>query len=72
MLFYQNLIAKIICFLRLVVAIFILMILALCNKDSKVFGMLNKMGLVQPPYRCPIPVANDPNKVVIPAICSGG
>lgn len=39
---------------------------ALCNKDSKVFGMLNTMGLVQPPHRCPIPVANDPNKVVIP------
>ncbi|XP_074367806.1 putative hexosyltransferase MUCI70 [Apium graveolens] len=39
---------------------------ALCNKDSKVFGMLNTMGLVQPPHRCPIPVSNDPNKVVIP------
>lgn len=66
---------------------------ALCNKDSKVYGMLNTMGLVTPPHRktrdfssysflfidfnwlmfrellylgCVIPVADDPNKVVIP------
>ncbi|KAL8497783.1 hypothetical protein ACS0TY_021207 [Phlomoides rotata] len=39
---------------------------ALCNKDSKVYGMLNTMGLVTPPHRCPIPVANDPNIIVIP------
>ncbi|KAI3446798.1 hypothetical protein Pfo_003463 [Paulownia fortunei] len=39
---------------------------ALCNKDSKVYGMLNTMGLVTPPHRCPIPVADDPNKIVIP------
>ncbi|KAG8367541.1 hypothetical protein BUALT_Bualt16G0082600 [Buddleja alternifolia] len=39
---------------------------ALCNKDSKVFGMLNTMGLVTPPHRCSIPVADDPNKIAIP------
>ncbi|KAK4401368.1 hypothetical protein Sango_0877500 [Sesamum angolense] len=39
---------------------------ALCNKDSKVFGMLNNMGLVTPPHRCPIPVADDPEKITIP------
>ncbi|EYU31798.1 hypothetical protein ABFS82_11G036900 [Erythranthe guttata] len=39
---------------------------ALCNKDSKVYGMLNTMGLVAPPHRCAIPVADDPNSVVIP------
>lgn len=39
---------------------------ALCNKESKVFGMLNTMGFVQLPHRCPIPLADDPDKVVIP------
>ncbi|XP_073139225.1 probable hexosyltransferase MUCI70 [Henckelia pumila] len=39
---------------------------ALCTKASKVFGMLHTMGLVTPPHRCPIPVADDPNKIVIP------
>ncbi|KAL3843339.1 hypothetical protein ACJIZ3_000742 [Penstemon smallii] len=39
---------------------------ALCNKDSKVFGMLNNMGLVTPPHRCPIPIADDPNNIAIP------
>ncbi|KAI5647785.1 hypothetical protein M9H77_33790 [Catharanthus roseus] len=39
---------------------------AFCNKESKVFGMLSTMGLVTMPHRCPIPVADDPNKVVIP------
>ncbi|KAL2468513.1 hypothetical protein Fot_50089 [Forsythia ovata] len=39
---------------------------ALCSKDSKVFGMLNTMGLMKPLHRCTIPVADDPNKVVIP------
>lgn len=39
---------------------------AFCNKDSKVFGKLYTMGLVRPPHRCPIPVADDPNAVVIP------
>ncbi|KAL6509098.1 hypothetical protein OROGR_023205 [Orobanche gracilis] len=39
----------------------------LCNKDSKVYGMLNTMGLTPPPHhRCPIPVVDDPNKIVIP------
>ncbi|KAL1563474.1 putative hexosyltransferase MUCI70 [Salvia divinorum] len=39
---------------------------ALCNKDSKVYGMLSTMGIVTPPHRCPIPIAGDPNKIVIP------
>ncbi|KAM7470948.1 hypothetical protein LguiA_009131 [Lonicera macranthoides] len=39
---------------------------ALCNKDGKVFGMLNTMGLVQPPHRCSVPIADDPEKIVIP------
>ncbi|KAL0307824.1 UNVERIFIED_CONTAM: hypothetical protein Scaly_2969000 [Sesamum calycinum] len=39
---------------------------ALCNKDSKVYGMLNTMGFVTPPHRCTIPVANDPYNIVIP------
>ncbi|XP_022876150.1 uncharacterized protein LOC111394529 isoform X1 [Olea europaea var. sylvestris] len=39
---------------------------ALCNKDGKVFGVLNSMGLVKLPHRCPIPVADDPDKIVIP------
>ncbi|KAL3629632.1 hypothetical protein CASFOL_026854 [Castilleja foliolosa] len=39
---------------------------ALCNKDSKVYGVLHTMGLVTPPHRCSIPVADDPNKIVIP------
>lgn len=39
---------------------------ALCNRESKVFIMLNTMGLVTPPHRCHIPVADDPNKIVIP------
>ncbi|XP_051149215.1 probable hexosyltransferase MUCI70 [Andrographis paniculata] len=39
---------------------------ALCNKNSRVNGMLNTMGLVTPPHRCQIPVADDPNKIVIP------
>ncbi|CAI9280256.1 unnamed protein product [Lactuca saligna] len=39
---------------------------AICNKDSTVFQMLHTMGLVTPPHRCSIPLANDPEKVVIP------
>ncbi|CAI9764323.1 unnamed protein product [Fraxinus pennsylvanica] len=39
---------------------------ALCNKESKVFGMLNTMGLMKSLHRCPIPVADDPNEIVIP------
>lgn len=37
-----------------------------CNKE---YGMLNAMGFLKPPpsqHRCPIPVVDDPNKVVIP------
>ncbi|CAI9102971.1 OLC1v1001375C2 [Oldenlandia corymbosa var. corymbosa] len=39
---------------------------AFCNKESRVFFMLNSMGLVKPLHRCPIPVADDPDTVVIP------
>ncbi|KAK9070863.1 hypothetical protein SSX86_009431 [Deinandra increscens subsp. villosa] len=38
----------------------------ICNKDSQVFQMLHTMGLVTPPHRCSIPLASDPEKVVIP------
>ncbi|PON89936.1 hypothetical protein TorRG33x02_142220 [Trema orientale] len=41
----------------------------MCNKDSKVFTMWSTIGLVknaQPQHRCPIPLANDPEKIVIP------
>lgn len=39
---------------------------AICNKESTVFQMLHTMGLVTPPHRCNIPLANDPEKVIIP------
>ncbi|KAF8405459.1 hypothetical protein HHK36_010365 [Tetracentron sinense] len=40
---------------------------ATCNKDSKVFIMLDTMGLVpKQQHRCSIPVADDPDSVVIP------
>ncbi|KAH1134614.1 hypothetical protein GLYMA_05G156400v4 [Glycine max] len=39
---------------------------AMCNKDSKVYNMLGNMGLVSKPHRCPIPLSNDPDKIVIP------
>ncbi|KAL6603459.1 hypothetical protein ACP70R_043820 [Stipagrostis hirtigluma subsp. patula] len=40
---------------------------ALCKKDSKVLNVLDSMGLSSKPlHRCPIPVADDPNAVVIP------
>ncbi|PIA65130.1 hypothetical protein AQUCO_00100554v1 [Aquilegia coerulea] len=40
---------------------------AICNKDSKVFIMLDAMGLLpKPPHRCAIPLANDPDSVIIP------
>ncbi|XP_024988687.1 uncharacterized protein LOC112523352 isoform X2 [Cynara cardunculus var. scolymus] len=39
---------------------------AICNKDSTVFHMLHNMGMVTPPHRCSIPLANDPEKIVIP------
>ncbi|XP_071688837.1 uncharacterized protein [Rutidosis leptorrhynchoides] len=39
---------------------------ATCNKDSTIYHMLHIMGLVTPPHRCSIPLASDPEKVVIP------
>ncbi|KAJ7955422.1 Plant/F20M13-60 protein [Quillaja saponaria] len=40
---------------------------AMCNRDSKVFTILDTMGLVsKSQHRCPIPVADDPDKVPIP------
>ncbi|KAL6997907.1 hypothetical protein U1Q18_008031 [Sarracenia purpurea var. burkii] len=40
---------------------------AICNKGSKLFTILDTMGLVpKPPHRCPIPLVDDPNKIVIP------
>lgn len=40
---------------------------ALCNRDSKVYIMLDTMGLVpKPGHRCSIPLAKEPEKVVIP------
>nr|XP_043625136.1 probable hexosyltransferase MUCI70 [Erigeron canadensis] len=39
---------------------------AICNKESQVYYMLHTMGLVTPPHRCSIPLASDPEKVVIP------
>ncbi|KAJ3672376.1 hypothetical protein LUZ60_007097 [Juncus effusus] len=40
---------------------------ALCRKDSRVLVVLDSLGLAPKPlHRCPIPVANDPNSVIIP------
>lgn len=40
---------------------------AICKRDSKVFAVLDTMGLVPKPlHRCPIPLADDPDKIVIP------
>ncbi|PSS23648.1 Circadian locomoter output cycles protein like [Actinidia chinensis var. chinensis] len=40
---------------------------AICNRDGKVYIMLDTMGLVpKQQHRCLIPVADDPEKVVIP------
>ncbi|KAJ9178777.1 hypothetical protein P3X46_010634 [Hevea brasiliensis] len=39
---------------------------AICNKESKVYNVLNTWGFVAQQHRCPIPVANNPNKIVIP------
>lgn len=42
---------------------------AVCNKDGRLFTMLGRKGFVpqpQPQHRCPIPLANDPDKIVIP------
>ncbi|KAI4345313.1 hypothetical protein L6164_012448 [Bauhinia variegata] len=38
---------------------------AICNNE-RVYTMLDTMGLVSKPQRCPIPVADDPDKIVIP------
>ncbi|OVA15958.1 Protein of unknown function DUF616 [Macleaya cordata] len=40
---------------------------AICDKDSKVFFILGTMGFVpKPQHRCSIPVADDPDSVIIP------
>ncbi|KAJ0009884.1 hypothetical protein Pint_33981 [Pistacia integerrima] len=40
---------------------------SICNKQGKVFIILDTMGFVpKPQHRCPIPVADDPNRIVIP------
>ncbi|EEF41118.1 probable hexosyltransferase MUCI70 [Ricinus communis] len=39
---------------------------AICNKESKVYYILNTWGFVAQQHRCPIPVANNPDKIVIP------
>ncbi|KAK4391359.1 hypothetical protein Sango_1913700 [Sesamum angolense] len=39
---------------------------ALCNKDSKVYGMFKHNGICDTTTRCTIPVANDPYSIVIP------
>ncbi|WCJ39921.1 hypothetical protein M5689_020869 [Euphorbia peplus] len=39
---------------------------AICNKESKVYNILNTWGLVMQQHRCPIPVVNNPDKIVIP------
>ncbi|XP_058214153.1 probable hexosyltransferase MUCI70 [Rhododendron vialii] len=40
---------------------------AMCNRGSRVLIMLDTMGLVpRPPHRCLIPVADDPEKIIIP------
>ncbi|KAK9157256.1 hypothetical protein Scep_003830 [Stephania cephalantha] len=39
---------------------------AICNKDGKVYAMLDTMGLVPKQHRCLVPVLNDPESVIIP------
>ncbi|XP_047310906.1 probable hexosyltransferase MUCI70 [Impatiens glandulifera] len=40
---------------------------AICNRESKVFTMLDSLGLVpKAPHRCSIPVVDNPDKVAIP------
>ncbi|XP_044508896.1 probable hexosyltransferase MUCI70 isoform X3 [Mangifera indica] len=40
---------------------------AICNKQGKVFIILDTMGFVpKPQHRCPVPVADEPNRIVIP------
>ncbi|KAG6529723.1 probable hexosyltransferase MUCI70 [Zingiber officinale] len=47
----------------------IIFLSALCKKDSKVLVMLDTMGLTpQPQHRCPIPLADEPDTIVIPEI----
>eukprot|EP00268_Persea_americana_P025504 TRINITY_DN2486_c1_g1_i1.p1 TRINITY_DN2486_c1_g1~~TRINITY_DN2486_c1_g1_i1.p1 ORF type:complete len:501 (+),score=68.77 TRINITY_DN2486_c1_g1_i1:536-2038(+) len=38
----------------------------ICSKESKVFTVLDNMGLVPRQHRCPIPVLDNPDTVVIP------
>lgn len=40
----------------------------ICNKESKVFVVLDNMGLVPKQHRCPIPLADNPDDIVIPKI----
>ncbi|XP_010555210.1 PREDICTED: uncharacterized protein LOC104824754 isoform X2 [Tarenaya hassleriana] len=40
---------------------------AICNKEGRLYVMLDSIGLVpKPQHRCPIPVAYGPDKVLIP------
>ncbi|XP_048336155.2 probable hexosyltransferase MUCI70 isoform X1 [Ziziphus jujuba] len=42
---------------------------AMCNKESKLFSLMDNMGFTpksQPQHRCQIPLAKDPDKIVIP------
>ncbi|KAK8488045.1 hypothetical protein V6N11_021099 [Hibiscus sabdariffa] len=40
---------------------------SMCNKEGKVFIAMDLLGLTpKPEHRCPIPVADDPDKIVIP------
>lgn len=40
---------------------------AICNRESKVYVMLDTMGLVAKPlHRCPVPLARNADKVIIP------
>ncbi|KAG5247213.1 DUF616 protein [Salix suchowensis] len=39
---------------------------AICNKESKVYTILNTWGFVPQQHRCPIPVISNPDRIVIP------
>ncbi|XWS40229.1 hypothetical protein CRYUN_Cryun18bG0122200 [Craigia yunnanensis] len=39
---------------------------AICNKEGKVFIAMDLLGFAPKAHRCPIPVAADPDKIVIP------
>uniref|UniRef100_A0A6M2EGF2 TOD1/MUCI70 glycosyltransferase-like domain-containing protein n=1 Tax=Populus davidiana TaxID=266767 RepID=A0A6M2EGF2_9ROSI len=39
---------------------------AICNKESKVYTILNTWGFVPQQHRCPIPVVSNPDRIVIP------